>query len=180
MAKQIERYLELPDIAVVVYLRPALANLTERVLSHEGYLHPTTAPHFLWRDLYEALTHGERQLSTWLQDGFQRLGFTPPVPHVGELWPEVDQRVKDNQSNFGKLWHKTRAQMSVRWKVSTGRRCELYLTPKGPALVSRVYVSPLAQGGSLRGFEPRWTTPRSQRSRPGSWRWPPRFLCRQT
>ena len=123
--------------------RPALSAPAQGVLSHERYLRPDAAPHFLWRDLYEPLAHGEHALSKWLRDGFERLGFTPPVPHVGELWPDDTEQVKQNQSNFGKLWHRTRAYVDAHWNVSTGRRCELYLEPKGHTLVSRVLnVSP--------------------------------------
>ena len=146
---QLERYLRLPGVHAVAYFRPALSAPAQGVLSHERYLRPDAAPHFLWRDLYEPLAHGEHALSKWLRDGFERLGFTPPVPHVGELWPDDTEQVKQNQSNFGKLWHRTRAYVDAHWNVSTGRRCELYLEPKGHTLVSRVYVSPLAQGGSL-------------------------------
>lgn len=67
--------------------------------------------------------------------------------------PDEEEEVKENQRNFGKLWRRTRALASQNWKVNTGRRCELYLRPLIPtALCSQVYVSPLAQRGSLLRF----------------------------
>lgn len=80
----------------------------------------------------------------------QAAGFTPPVPHIGELWPGDTELVRQNQANFGKLWHRTRAHFEAQWKVHQDQRgCELYLQPKGSGLVSQVYISPIAQGGSL-------------------------------
>jgi len=69
-----------------------------------------------------------------------------------ELWPDDSEEVRENQRNFAKLWHSTRSNAARHWKVNAGRRCELYLVPKEPCLVSRVYISPLAQGGSLLRF----------------------------
>lgn len=146
---QIERYLRISDVAFVTYFRPSLTNLADDVLTHERYLRPATAHHFLWRDLYEPLTAGEHEITRWLRIGFERLGFTPPAPHIGKLWPDDSDEVKDNQRNFGKLWHSTRGHLGSRYKVSSGSRCELYLEPLGSGPISRAYVSPLAQGGSL-------------------------------
>jgi len=146
---QLERYLRLPDIAAVAYFRSSLKPPANAVLQHPRYLRPGAAPHFLWRDLYEPLLAGDQRISAWLRDGFERLGFTPPLPHIGELWPNEDKHVKENQRNFAKLWHSARSHLSGRWKIQTGSRCELYLYPKGPSLAGLVYVSPLAQGGTL-------------------------------
>ena len=44
---QLERYLELPGVHAVAYFRPALSAPAQGVLSHERYLRPDTAPHFL-------------------------------------------------------------------------------------------------------------------------------------
>jgi hypothetical protein len=146
---QLERYLGLPDIDAVAYFRSAIRPPDAAVLAHPKYLRPIISPHFLWRDLYEPLTSGREVVASWLREGFEHLGFTPPLPHVGELWPSKSEQVKANQRNFGKLWHSTRSHLSRRWKIGSGSRCELYLTPKTPSLVAMIYVSPLAQGGSL-------------------------------
>ncbi|MBK8540429.1 MAG: hypothetical protein IPL60_10530 [Ardenticatenia bacterium] len=149
---QLERYLALPGVDAVAYFRSSLKPPADAVLDHPKYLRPTAAPHFLWRDLYRPLVAGDQPISAWLRDGFERLGFTPPLPHIGELWPVTDEVIKDNQRNFGKLWHRTRSHLSSRWKTETGSRCELYLTPKVPGLVRLAFVSPLMQGGSLLRF----------------------------
>ena len=150
---QIQRYLGLP-VAGVVYFRPTLATMTDEIAQHPRYIKPSSAQrHFLWRDLYEPLSHGEHVVAQWLFDGFRRLGFTPATPHVGPLLPDEAEDVKQNQRNFGKLWHRTSAHASRRWKVGTARRCELDLRPLVPTVhCSRVYVSPLAQAGSLLRF----------------------------
>jgi hypothetical protein len=148
---QLERYLSLP-VQGVAYFRASFDAAAGAFIAHDRYLYPDSGPHFLWRDLYSALSEGQHDLSRWLLDGFRRLGFTPAVPHVGELWPDDTEEVREHQRNFGKLWDKTRAEASRHWRVTTGRRCELILRPLSASLVSRVYVSPIAQGGSLLRF----------------------------
>lgn len=149
--KQIERYLSL-TVQGVAYFRTFFADSAAQFMSHDHYLHPESAPHFLWRDLYEPLSRGRHDVTRWLFEGFKRLGFTPPVPHVGDLWPDDSSEVQDNQLNFGKLWDRTRHKASQHWHVSTGRRCELVLRPRSLRMVNRVYVSPIAQRGTLLRF----------------------------
>jgi len=147
--RQLERYLELRGVEGVAYFRPSLEPPSDRVLNHARYLSPSDAPHFLWRDLYEPLEKGRHDVAVWLRRGFERLGFTPPLPHVGELWPDDREEVRDNQRNFAKLWRLTRSHLSKSYRITTGRRCELYLEPRRSRLIRSAYVSPLAQGGSL-------------------------------
>lgn len=146
---QLERYLNLPGVDAVAYFRTSLKPPADEVLKHPRYLRPADAPHYLWRDLYEPLGVGDHPICSWLLDGFERLGFTPPHPHVGALRPHEDPQVQENQRNFGKLWHNTRSHLAEHWKITTGSRCELYLEPKAPAAAQLVYISPLAQGGTL-------------------------------
>ena len=149
---QLARYLKL-DVAGVAYFRPHLVTLRPEVIEHPRHIRPVSQPHFLWRDLYDALSRGEHEITRWLFEGFRRLGFTPPVPHVGPLAPDDTEEVKENQRNFAKLWNSTQALASHDWKVGTGRRCELYLQSLTPnELCSLVYVSPLTQMGSLLRF----------------------------
>jgi hypothetical protein len=146
---QLERYLNLPGVDAVTYFRPLLSPPSDAVLSHAHYLHPASAPHFLWRDLYEPLESGQHDVTRWLREGFEKLGFTPPHPHIGELWPDDQEDVKINQANFGKLWDVTRSHLEGIYSITTGRRCELYLVPQREGPIIRAYVSPLAQGGSI-------------------------------
>lgn len=151
--KQIERYLSL-NVQGVAYFRTFFADSAAQFMSNDRYLHPESAPHFLWRDLYNPLSQGRHDLTRWLFDGFERLGFTPPVPHVGELWPDDSEEVQRNQRNFGKLWDRTSNRAREHWRVSTGRRCELVLLPRprSSSIVNRVYISPIAQRGTLLRF----------------------------
>jgi hypothetical protein len=148
---QLQRYLELP-VDAVAYFRPFIASPAPEILTHPRYLHPTSspaAPHFLWRDLYEPLSHGTHVLSSWLLEGFRKLGFTPPLAHIGELWPERSEEVIRNQENFAKLWHSTVAEASTRWKVGRNRRCGLDLKPRSPLIVTRIGVLPVIQDGTI-------------------------------
>jgi len=147
--KQLERYLAIPGVAGLAYFRSLPAPLAPEILEHERYLRPRTGAHFLWRDLYEPLESGSSDVARWMVAAFDRLGFTPPVPHVGELRPHSDPQVVQNQRNFAKLWQPTWAHFEARYKLEYGSRCELYLTPRSDGLVKAGYVSPLAQGGSL-------------------------------
>lgn len=149
---QLERYLEL-DIAGVAYFRPHLVTLSQAILQHPRYIRPASQPHFLWRDLYDSLSRGEHILTQWLFEGFRRLGFTPAAPHVGPLSPDDTEEVKENQRNFGKLWHSTQVLASRTWEMNPGRRCELYLRPQETTgLYWQVYISPLPQMGNLLRF----------------------------
>jgi hypothetical protein len=159
---QLERYLELP-VDGVAYFRSALVTIPRAIMDHDRYIRPPNQPHFLWRDIYHALSTGEHAITRWLFEGFRQQGFTPAVPHVGDLWPDEIEEVKENQRNFGKLWHSGRAHASQRWKVAAGRRCELYLLPLSPmVLCSRIYISPIAQNGSLLRFRCETTDEQAQ------------------
>ncbi len=51
------------------------------------------------------------------------------------------------------VWEaRTQSHATPHWKISPASRCELDLRPCSPGLVTRIYVSPLAQGGSLLRF----------------------------
>ena len=169
--RQLSRYLALP-VDGVAYFRGSLTSAAAQYVglseSHADskyrarYLHPSSSAHFLWRDLHGPLSNGRHEITRWLLDGFRRLGFTPPVPHIGDLWPDDSEQVREHQRNFGKLWHRTKAFASTHWDITTGRRCELYLRRRSPGdLVARVYISPIAQDGTLLRF--RVTTGPTQR-----------------
>jgi hypothetical protein len=155
--QQLERYLELP-VDAVAYVRPAPASLSREIVQHPRYLRPRGREHFLWRHLYEPLSKGDHELSRWLHDAFGRLGFTPPVPHVGELWGDSDE-VKKNQENFGKLWDSTRADAEERWTVIRNYRHAINLYPRAKARCRLVQVGPAGPTSSLLRFRAT-TTPR--------------------
>jgi hypothetical protein len=150
MRRQLERYLELP-VDAVAYFRPALVEVSEDIVEHPRYLRPAGRTHFLWRDLYLPLARGEHVVTQWLFQGFGRLGFTPAVPHIGELWPEREE-VIENQRNLGKLWDSTREYARGRWWVSTDSRHGLTLYPGESAVCKRVQVAPAGPTRSLLRF----------------------------
>jgi hypothetical protein len=150
MQKQLERYLGL-GLDGVAYFRPTLTTLSPEVVADRHYIRPDGQQHFLWRDLYRPLSKGEHAITRWLLDGFRRLGFTPPVPHVGELWGDSEE-VKENQRNFGKLWNSTRGHAHAQWTVGTDSRSGLYLYPRRSGICSRVQVSPTGPTASILRF----------------------------
>jgi hypothetical protein len=133
--------------------------VSPEIVAHDYYIRPEGRQHFLWRDLYEPLSKGEHVITRWLLEGFRRLGFTPPLPHVGELWGDSEE-VEENQRNFGKLWNSVRGHADGRWKVSTDSRSGLYLYLRRPGICNRVQVSPAGPANSLLRFRCA-TTPES-------------------
>lgn len=123
---QLERYLELPGVDAVTFTRSSPINLDDRIARHPKYLGPAAGAHFLWRDLYRPLLAGHHQLTHWLREGFDQLGFTPPVPQIGDLLPDdPGSPGLANQENFAKLWGSLRSAVRSDWRIRTGRRCEL-------------------------------------------------------
>jgi hypothetical protein len=149
MSLQLERYLRIPDIDGLAYFRSGLKAPADDVLTNPLYLRPASAKHFLWRDLYPALSRSDSQLSSWLRDGFEHLGFTPVVPHIGALVTEDKEDEHRAQVNFGKLWMPLRERLSSEWNSETGTSSALYLVPKRPLPVEYIFLFPLAQQGSL-------------------------------
>lgn len=140
---QLRRYLDLP-VDHVAFVRSTTAEVTADVRDHPRYLRPGWgADHYLWRDLHAALTVGEHDVTGWILEAFDMLGYTPPVPHVGDL------SVRANRENFAKLWQTTRSDLTDRWTITTGSICELYLRPRSQSHIGYIYVSPSAQAGGV-------------------------------
>jgi len=160
--QQLERYLylELP-VEGLAYVRASWKAPSERVLSHQKYIRPVNREHFLWRDFYPALLRGTHELTAWIREGFERLGYTPPHPVVGDL-NDPDSKVREqNRRNFAKLWDSTRSfARGLKWKVQRGSICELYLERKPNAPVVQVYLSPMANNGDILRFR---VTPRDKK-----------------
>jgi len=140
---QLERYLDLP-IAGLVYVRTSWKPPSDKVVAHPKYIHPAEREHFLWRDFYPILRHGQHVVIDWLREGFELLGFTPPHPSVGEMSGPDDEMNRRNRQNFAKLWGRTRSRAhGLGWKVASGSIVELYLTDNHSSLASWVFISPI-------------------------------------
>lgn len=134
---QLARYLMIPEIDAVVFVRETLKPPNQGVLQNPKYICPKDRQHFLWRDFYPLLESSAHLYCQWLCKGFQVLGFTPPHPVVGDL------SLPENQKNFAKLWLATRSRVhDLGWRVGTGSVVELYLEKPNAILVSQVWICP--------------------------------------
>ena len=138
---QLQRYLDLP-IDGLVYTRSSWKPPGADILANPKYIHPTEREHFLWRDFYP-LFNSDHILIAWLREGFERLGFTPPHPSIGEMSGPDEVTNRLNRENFAKLWGRTRSfAHTIGWKVGTGAIVELYLTENPNSLASSIFISP--------------------------------------
>ena len=133
----------------MAYFRPSLKAPPQDVLSHSKYIHPTGAAHFLWRDVYGPLTRGAQPLSIWLREGFEQLGYTPPLPHVGELVTDDRDESHAAQVDLGKLWDATKRALAEVWTNESGTPSTLFLYPRGPSLIDNIMLFATAQKGTL-------------------------------
>lgn len=141
---QLKRYLDLP-IDGLLYVRTSYKPPVPEVVNHPKYIRPHDRAHFLWRDFYPLLSSSceKHILIDWLRVGFERLGFTPPHPSIGDMSGPDDALNKENRKNFAKLWQRTRsAAHTLGWKVSAGSIVELYLAGNSASLASEIFISP--------------------------------------
>jgi len=151
---QLERYLD-QSVDGVLFVRSAWKPPSKLVLAHPKYIRPANREHFLWRDFFHLFRHEEPFL-TWLREGFQNLGFTPPHPSIGELEGPDDGAVKTNKQNFAKLWNRTLSLTRERgWYSELGGISELYLTDNKQSIAYQIWVRPKSSGLLVR------VTPRS-------------------
>ena len=146
--RQLERYLRLP-VDGVAYFRSTWTSPSDVVLKHSNYVKPKSREHFLWRDLYRPLQVGTTDVTRWLVEGFEALGYTPAHPTVGDL-ADRDVVIRSaNKKNFAKLWQRTRSSLrELGWKVGSGSVCELYLHSANAA-AREIYITPLREGGRI-------------------------------
>jgi hypothetical protein len=139
---QLVRYLDLP-IDGLVYVRSSWSPPDPEVLNHPKYIQPQGREHFLWRDFYFLLSCENHVLLNWLREGFERLGFTPPHPSVGDMAGPDEKLNRANRKNFAKLWQRTRSVAHKGgWKITPGAIVELYLTENPSSLASCIFISP--------------------------------------
>ena len=123
---QLEKYLKLP-VDGVAYIRGSWKPPDAKVLEHPKYIKPATREHFLWRDFYDLLMQDDVFLQ-WLRQGFENMGYTPPLPPIGDLNDPDENKRFANQKEFAKLWSLTRTNLrELGWRSETGSTIELYL-----------------------------------------------------
>lgn len=140
---QLKRYLDLP-VDGLLYVRTLWKPPSSEVVNHPKYIHPPGREHFLWRDFYPLLSSGTHIILDWLREGFERLGFTPPHPSIGEMSGPNEEINQENRRNFAKLWEPTKsAAYALGWKVESGSKVELYLSDNSSSsLASSIFISP--------------------------------------
>jgi len=141
---QLERYLDLP-VDGLIYVRSSWKPPELHVLKHPKYIRPADREHFLWRDFYPLFEGLADPFQSWIREGFEALGFTPPHPAIGELDTEAEQR------NFAKFWDKTRSfARDLGWYSSPGSIVQLYLEDNDASSASVVFIQPTAGGFQFR------------------------------
>jgi len=141
---QLERYLDLP-IDGLMYVRASWRPPEPHVSDHPKYIKPAYGEHFLWRDFYPLFEASTDPFLVWLQEGFERLGFTPPHPQVGELKTDADRH------NFAKLWSKVRSHAhQLGWSSSAGSIVQIYLDSNDNSSADVIFIQPIAGGFQFR------------------------------
>jgi hypothetical protein len=139
---QLRRYLELP-VDGVIYVRASWKPPGQDVLDHPAYIRPHGREHFQWRDFYPLLPSDGDLFLSWLREGFEHLGFTPPHPAIGDLNSPDPEACRANRQNFAKLWSSIRSLAhDLGWTVGTGAIAELYLWNSPSKHASEVFISP--------------------------------------
>ena len=141
---QLQRYLDLP-VDGLLYVRSAWQPPETAVLIHPKYIKPRDREHFLWRDFFPLFENASEPFLLWLKEGFERLGFTPPHPRIGELDSDSERQ------NFAKLWSKTRSYAHrLGWSSSPGAVVQLYFDSNVNALADLVFIQPTSSGFQFR------------------------------
>ncbi|WP_434999714.1 hypothetical protein ACRZ5S_17960 [Vibrio scophthalmi] len=139
-APQLERYLHLP-VNGVMYIRSSWKSPSQQVLAHPKYIKPYSKPHFLWRDFYPMLVEDTNPLVKELKLGFEKMGFMPPNPIIGDLSREAPRKQRENFSLF---WLETSAAaINLGWNVNVGDVVERYFTTPNATFVNQIYINPI-------------------------------------
>lgn len=155
---QLLRYLDLP-IEGLVYVRSLWKAPDPEVLSHQKYVRPRFREHFLWRDFYPLLEGENNPILKWLREGFERLGFTPPHPSIGEMSGPDMELNREHRRNFAKLWARTRSRaLELGWEVRADSIVELYLTGNASSIADWIFISPAKSDRFLVRVTPRFRT----------------------
>ncbi len=165
---QLSRYLAIPEIDGVAFVRLWPQALDPRVLDHEKYIRPQEGMHFLWWHFYPLLDAfaDDCPAVRWLREGFARDGLTPPLGTVPSLHvPGDEERERNNRREFAKLMELAAVRAAeAGWRTNFDRHgAELYLRKHPSSWAERVLFSGIGKPKSGARRQPGlrvWVTPR--------------------
>ncbi len=165
---QLSRYLSVPEIDGVAFVRLWPQALDPRVLHHEKYIRPGAGMHFLWWHFYPLLEAcaDECPAVRWLKEGFEQDGLTPPLERVPLLRvPGDDERERANRGEFAKLMELAAVRAAeAGWRPNFDQHgAELYLRRHPSSWAQRVLFSGIGQPQGRARRQPGlrvWVTPR--------------------
>lgn len=135
---QLAKYLKIPELAALAFIRATYKPPAVDVLQNSRYLKPTGGrEHFLWRDFLPLMEGSEHPVTSWLAGAFRFNGFVPPDATIGDL-DDLDR-----QRNFAQLWEPTAdLARKLGWKVNPGSRKELYFADNPKSTANFVWANP--------------------------------------
>lgn len=166
---QLERYLNLPEIDGVAYVRVWPQALDQSVVQHEKFIKPSLGMHFLWWHFYPVLEETARfsPVVAWLREGFELDGMTPPPKHVPALHvPDDPEQEIGNRGEFAKLLEIAAVRAAeAGWHPNFDQHgAELYLRRHPRSWAVRVLFSGIGKPKKVKGRQPGfrvWVTPRA-------------------
>lgn len=139
---QLRRYLDLPSDGVAYIRATPRHNLEAEVFKHPRFI-TRQGHHFLWRDIYPLLAESENPLVAAVCEGFEVMGFVPPLAAVGTLSDFNSATDEQNRCAFMELWQLAADYGRQRcWKVETNKNAEIYYSPDDASPLYQVFVSP--------------------------------------
>jgi len=167
---QLERYLNLPDIDGVAYVRVWPQALDPSVVQHKKYIkpHAGSGMHFLWWHFYPILKETSQfsPVVRWLQEGFELDGLTPPANHIPPRYvPDNPDQEIANRGEFAKLLElATFRAAEAGWRPNFDQHgAELYLRRNPNSWAKHVLFSGIGKPSRGRGRQNGlrvWVAPR--------------------
>jgi hypothetical protein len=165
---QLERYLSLPEVDGVAYVRVWPQALDQSVVQHEKYIRPSQGMHFLWWHFYPVLEENApfSPVVAWLREGFELDGLTPPLNHIPPLYvpDDPDQEIA-NRGEFAKLLEFAAVRTAeAGWRPNFDQHgAELYLKKNPNSWAKHVLFSGIGKPSKGRGRQNGlrvWVAPR--------------------
>ena len=167
---QLERYLNLPEIDGVAYIRVWPQALEASLLQHPKYIRPRAGKgmHFLWWHFYPILKEASQfsPVVAWLREGFELDGLTPPLNHIPPLYvPDNPDQEIANRGEFAKLMELAAARAAeAGWRPNFDRKgAELYFKTNLNSWANHILFSGIGKPSEGRGRQNGlriWVVPR--------------------